>query len=262
MKALKWINTGAFAAMVTVNALANMLPIAGRTTGQVSGAYPNLFTPAPITFSIWGLIYLLMAVFVVYQWGVFDGGVYSTKVREDIGLWFAISCAANIAWIFLWHYDKIGLSTICIALLLVTLIVIRNKLGSVDGNPLQRAAAKTGFSVYFGWIIAATIANISVLLTKIGWNGWGLSADFWTIVVLLAGTAIAAAVVLFGKDRIAAAAILWAYAGILIRHLSPAYYGGSHPLVIGVGFLCEALILAVMLLPTIERITAKVAAVR
>lgn len=246
---LKWINTIAFAAMVAVNALANLLPIGGNTTGQVSEAYPNLFTPAPVTFAIWGAIYLLLAVFVLYQWEIFDGGVHSADVRADIGPWFLISCLLNIGWIFLWHYRKIGLSTICIALLLVPLIVISRRLGSANGNFLQRMAAKAGFSLYYGWIIAALIANISVWLTQLGWNGFGLSADFWTTAVLLIGAGIAFAVVVFGKNRIAGIAVMWAFAGILYKHLSPAYYSGSHPYVIVAGVLSEVIILTAILLP-------------
>ena len=111
MKSLKWINTVACAVV--------LLPIGGNTTAQVSEAYPNLFTPAPITFAIWGVIYLMMALFVVYQWELLDRGRYSAKVRGDVGLWFAVSCALNIAWVFLWHYRRIGLSMIAIVLLLI-----------------------------------------------------------------------------------------------------------------------------------------------
>lgn len=246
---LKWTNTISFVMMVAVNALANLIPIGGYTTMQISGMYPNLFTPAPATFAIWGVIYVLMGVFVLYQWGILDGGKFSAKVRDDIGPWFAVSCCLNILWIFMWHFDLIGLSTAAIVLLLVSLILIRKHLVNADGNLFQRMAAKTGFSVYFGWIIAATIANISVWLTKLGWNGWGMSADFWTCTMLLIGSVIAAAVVLLGKDRIAALAVMWAYAGILFRHLSADYYNGMHPYVAAAAVLSELVILYAMIMP-------------
>lgn len=248
-KALKWINAGAFTAMVTVNALANLLPIGGRTTGQVSEAYPNLFTPAPITFAVWGLIYLMLLLFTLYQLGILDRSGQSTAVREKIGPWFAISCGINILWIFLWHFQRIGLSAVCIAMLLITLIVITGRLKDMNGGLLQRIAVHAGFSLYYGWIIAATIANISVCLTWLGWDGWGISADIWTIVILLVGAGIACAVALTGRNWIAALSVMWAYAGILIRHLSPVWYGGSHPWVIAAGFVSEMLILATILLP-------------
>ena len=50
--------------VLTVNALANILPINGYNTGQVSGFYPNYFVPAGFTFAIWGIIYLLLIGFV------------------------------------------------------------------------------------------------------------------------------------------------------------------------------------------------------
>ena len=251
---LKWINTFAFTAMVVVNALANLLPIGGYTTRQVSEAYPNLFTPAPFTFAIWGLIYLLMAVFVVYQWEVFDGGRYSARVREDIGLWFAGNSVLNIAWIFFWHNKLIGLSVVCIAMLLFTLVMKQRRIRNVEGSLLQRAAAGAGFSVYYGWIIAATIANISVWLTQLGWNGFGLPDGFWTVIVLLAGAVIAFSVVIIGKNRIAGIAVMWAYAGILYRHISSGYYNGAHPYVIAAAILGEAMILAAICLPFIRRV--------
>lgn len=255
--ALKWINTIAFAAMAAVNALANLLPIGGNTVSQITEAYPNLFTPAPVTFAIWGLIYVLMAVFVVYQWEVFDSGTYSARVREDIGLWFAVSCALNIAWIFLWHNNVIGPSVLCIALLLISLIVIQGRLDNANGSFPLRLAAKTGFSVYYGWIIAATIANISVWLTAVGWNGWGLPAEFWTSLVLLIGAGITFSVVVFGKNSVAGLAVMWAYAGILFRHLSPALYNGAYPFVIGAGFLSEVIILTAIVLPLFTSACAK-----
>lgn len=257
MRALKWVNVGAFAAMIAVNALANLLPIGGNTTGQVSEAYPNLFTPASVTFAIWGLIYLLLAVFVVFQLGVFDGGTYSAMVREKIGIEFAASCGMNIIWILLWHTRQIGLSTVCIVMLLIMLVSILHQLNDIGGNTWQRITAKAGLSVYFGWIIAATIANISVWLTKLGWNGWGISADIWTVAVLLIGAVIAAAVALIGENRVAAMAVMWAYAGILIRHISPTYEGGAHPYIIAAAVAGEAMILAAILLPFIQQACRK-----
>lgn len=263
MKALKWINTGAFVLMVGVNALAELLPIGGRTTGQISELYPNLFTPAPITFAIWGLIYFLLMLFTLYQHGALDGERQSVKVREKIGLWFSVSCGLNILWVFLWHYQLLGLSVLCIALLLIVLIIIEKRLNQLKENEnlLQRVTTGVGFSLYYGWIIAATIANISVFLTQSGWNGWGLSADFWTVAVLLIGAVVAGAVAMVERNWIAAAAVMWAYAGILIRHISPAYFGGTHPYVIAAGVISEGLMLTAILLPRLKTCRKSMSAV-
>lgn len=246
---LKWINTVAFAAMIVINALTNLLPLAGYTTGQISELYPNLFTPAPLTFSIWGVIYLLTALFVIWQWEVFDKGRISAKVRDEIGPWFATSCVLNITWITMWHSRMIGLSVACMLLLLFSLVQIQKQLEPMGGTFPQRVAAQAGLSLYYGWIIAATIANISVWLTQLGWNGFGLPEDFWTAAVLLIGAGIASAVVLRGKNRIAGLAVMWAFGGVLWKQLSADGYNGTHPYVIATAVLSELIILAAMLLP-------------
>jgi hypothetical protein len=58
---------------LVVNALANILPINGKNTGQLSDQYPNLFVPAGITFAIWGVIYILLIIFIIYQFVILAG---------------------------------------------------------------------------------------------------------------------------------------------------------------------------------------------
>lgn len=257
MKSLKWINTIAFALTLFVNALAEMLPIGGRTTGQISEMYPNLFTPAPATFAIWGAIYLLLTGFIVYQWEVFDHGLHSRKLRENVGLWFAASCGMNIAWIFSWHLNAIALSTICIFALLAALCVLQGRVANAGGSYFQRTMAKAGVDLYYGWILAASISNVSVLLTKAGWNGWGLPADFWTGAAILLGAFLACVTVMDGVNFLAGVAVMWAYAGILFRHLSTRGEAGSYPFVIFAAILGEVMILGAILLPTVLSLWVK-----
>ena len=60
------LNSLGFLGTVIINALANIIPINNKTTGELSDQYPNLFVPAGLTFSIWAVIYLLLAIFVIY----------------------------------------------------------------------------------------------------------------------------------------------------------------------------------------------------
>lgn len=233
MKKYRWLNTIAFACVLAVNALANLLPLGGKTTGQVSEMYPNLFTPAPVTFAIWGVIYSLLAVFVMYQWSALGDREGSDSVRESVGLWFAVSCMFNVGWIFSWHFDAIAISLLCIAGMLISVIAIEAVTSGFEGRFLARLAAKSGFDLLYGWTIAATVSNVSVLLTKIGWNGWGLSDSFWTVCMILVSAVIGCAIVMIGHNPIAGAAIIWAFAGILVRHFSPVGFAKGYPFVIG-----------------------------
>lgn len=232
MNSLKWINTIAFLAMVGVNIAANVIPIGGNTTGEVSRIYPNLFTPAPVTFAIWGVIYFCLLVFIIFQWGSKASRYTSELIRDEIGIAFACSCILNIAWIFAWHMRKIELSTLLIVLLLISLIIITGRIDKIKKSPLTYIAVNIGFDIYFGWIIAATIANISVMLTKLKWNGWGISDSTWTVIILLVGAVIGALVVVCSNRYFAGVAIMWAYIGIIIKHLSPASYAGKYMIVV------------------------------
>ena len=135
----------AYVAMVGVNFLANGLPINDRSTGAISDAYPNLFAPAGVTFSIWGLIYLLLAGYVAFQFG--KGNQKTEEIFDRINPLFLATSLANISWIFAWHYDYIGLSVVIMAVLLALLVRIADILraGAVhsrgttaDPDSLQR----------------------------------------------------------------------------------------------------------------------------
>ena len=243
MKRLRLINTVALAVMLIVNLLANVLPIGGNTTAQVSEAYPNLFTPAPYTFAIWGVIYLMMVGFILYQWGLFDRGAYSDTVRERAGIWFTVSCAMNVGWVFAWHFRAIFLSLIFICGLLLSLVILYKRIRGADGSGLKKFFGDTGFALYLGWIIAATIANVSALLVSLSWGGWGLSSSLWTVIVILAATAIGLIAVLWDKSPMTGLAIAWALGGILVKHLSSAGHNGAYPFVIAASIIGMVLIL-------------------
>ena len=87
---------------------------------------------------------------------------------------------------------------------------------------------KLGFDIYFGWIIAATIANISVLLVKIEWNRFGISEVLWTLIILIVGALIGATVAIFSGRYFATLAVIWAYVGIIIKHISIDGFGGQY----------------------------------
>ena len=204
---IRYINLLFFAAMVYMNYLANALPINGKTTGELSDAYPNLFVPAGITFSIWGIIYLLIAAFCVVQ---FIGP--SKEIALNISWLFALSCLFNGLWIVAWHYQKLPLSLLIMAGLLITLIYINLQLKDVDNN-----IVKAAFGVYLGWICIATIANVTALLVSFSWGGFGISGQAWAIIMIAIGTLIVALTIMRINNPFIGLAVVWAFAGIMIK---------------------------------------------
>jgi len=213
------LNTVGLILMLTLNGLANALPINGVTTGGVSDRYDNLFTPAGLTFSIWGVIYLLLTAFVVHQWMVARKGADAFTSRVDI--WFFVSCLANAGWILAWHYELLPLSLALMLVLLGCLLAVYLRLGIGVRQVArgERMLVHLPFSVYLGWITVATIANVAALLTSIQWGAWGLSAQFWTVTVIAVGTAIALAMAFRRGDIYFGLVVVWALVGILLKRL-------------------------------------------
>jgi hypothetical protein len=218
-----FLNFIGFLAVVIVNALAVILPINNRTTQELSDKYPHLFVPAGITFSIWGIIYLLLLVFIIYQFIVaFRKSSLERDIFEKIGILFFISCIFNVAWILAWHYEIVWLSLIIMVLLLISLILIYVRLGT--GKPGVRNSEKImvniPFSVYLGWITIATIANATAFLVKINWNKFGISDQLWTVIVIAVGVIITLATVFSRNDIFYCLVVIWALVGILLKRMA------------------------------------------
>jgi len=220
---LSILNLLGFLGTVVVNGLATALPINNKTTGELSDLYPNLFTPAGLTFAIWGVIYVLLAIFVIYQ--------LIPSVRRDaqkvdfvrrIGPLFFISCIANIGWIFAWHYEIVPLSLVLMLILFGSLLAIylRLNIGKAEAPKTEKYSVHLPFSVYLGWITIATIANATALLVNINWNAWGLGEQFWAVAVIIVGIAIALSVLFTRKDIFYCLVVDWALLGILLKRLS------------------------------------------
>lgn len=204
-------------ATIIVNGLANALPLNGLTTGEISDRFQVYFVPAGYVFSIWGLIYLGLIAFAVYQ--ALPAQRENPRLRS-IGNPFVLSSMANITWIFLWHYELFPLTLVAMFTLLVTLVAIYLRL-DIGRTRVSRAAkwfVEIPFSVYLGWVAVATIANITAVLDYVNWSGWGIAPQIWTVIMLVAGLAITALVALTRRDIAYMLVIIWAFTGIAVKH--------------------------------------------
>jgi benzodiazapine receptor len=210
-------NIVAYVVTLVVNSLAGSSTLLnGRTTAAVSDAYLTLVTPAGYVFSIWGVIYLLLGAFVVFQ---VLPNQKDQPYQKQIGALFILSSLFNIVWLFLWQYDYITLSVIVMFAFLVTLITIyvRLGIGKTKASLKENLLVRLPFSVYLGWITIATIANVSAALVSVSWDGFGLSPQTWAILVLAVAAVITLAVIVTRKDVAYSLVVIWALAGIAVK---------------------------------------------
>jgi hypothetical protein len=205
-------------ATLVVNVLADVLPINGLNTGQISDRFQVYFVPAGYVFSIWGVIYLGLIAFTVFQ--ALPSQRENPRMRAT-GWWIALGGLANSAWIFLWHYEQFPLTIIAMLVLLGSLIVTYLRLG-IDRSAVSASetwTTRVPFSIYLGWITVATVANVTSLLDYLKWNGFGIAPEIWMWIVLAAVLVIAVLMNFTRRDIAYSLVILWALAGISVKHI-------------------------------------------
>jgi len=209
-------NIVAYVAVVVVNAAANIVRFNGQTTAEVSDRFPTLVTPAGYVFIIWGIIYIFLGGFIVYQ--ALPSQRRNPRL-QSIGWLFVLSSVANIAWIFLWQYNIFAATLVAMFTLVGALIAIylQLRIGLVRAPFIEQWLVNAPFSIYLGWITVAAIANVAVVLTFYRWNGFGLSPVAWAVALITIATGIASAVAWIRADLAFTAVIIWSFVGIAAR---------------------------------------------
>ena len=235
-----------YSLVIYTNYLANSLPIGGVTTGEVSDLLDNLFTPTGFTFSIWGIIYLSLFIFLISLF----------RISEDLKLFvgkvlvlFNLNCLLNISWIFAWHYMIFHLSLVIMLGLLYNLILISRVImeyhKELKSSYLYNFTSFS-FNIYFGWITVATVANFTGLLISLDWGGFGISHDVWTGLIIFIATIIASITFVKNKAIWYLLPIIWAFYGIYFKHtngvLEDVYPLIINSLLFGMGVLSILLV--------------------
>jgi benzodiazapine receptor len=236
-------NILAFVATLAVNGLASTSILGGKTTAEISDQYSTLITPAGYVFAIWGIIYALLAAFVVYQ-------VLPSKrnnpFQKQISALFIISSLFNIGWIFLWQYGHIALSVAPIAALWVTLaaIYLRLKIGKSNAPLREKACVQLPFSVYFAWITVATAADVAAAASYAGWLKWTSGDAVWGILAAVVLLVITLVVIASRRDVAFSLVVIWALAGIAVKQSATPEI--VYTAVLGAVILAAAALVAVL----------------
>jgi hypothetical protein len=230
---------------LTINILASTLPLNGQNTGEISDRFDVYFVPAGYVFAIWGVIYIGWIAFTIFQ---FQPSQKESPRLRRLGYLFALSNLANAAWLFCWHYNRFGLSVLVMLALLGLLIASYLRL-EVNRSSVWRVeywSVDILFSIYLGWITVATVANITDWLYLVEWNGFGIAAQTWAIIMLAVASLLGLAMALTRRDAAYLVVLVWAFVGIAIKQVSA-------PMVVLSSWIAAVIMLGLMIFSLTRR---------
>lgn len=237
-KAKAWLNFGLFLLMISINALGAFGIINNMSQKEVSDAYPTLITPSPSTFGIWGVIYTLLLISLVFM--IIKHREERTAILIDtISLPFWVSSIANILWIITFSFEWVGVSTLLILLLVISLAVLNGRLKAPEG--IGQKVNALAFGLYNGWLIIATVVNVSAFLVQLKWDGFGLSPDIWALMILIVALLLSLLIQMRLRNASLTLPLAWAYYGIWQEHQATGKFAGQFPAV-----MTTAIIIAVL----------------
>lgn len=213
-----WLTLAAILAAFAINTASNIVPLKGQNIGELSNTLFKtvLITPANYAFIIWGVIYV----------GLFAFGIYQLLPRQQknstldrIGYLITVGSIAQCLWVIVFQLRLFILSLIAMVLILLSLMAAYLQ--------IQHAPQRQPFwfvqvpiSIYLAWISVATVVNGAIALYAMNWNGWGLPPVGWTIAMLGAVTVIAILVTLRYQDLAFVGVFVWALFAIAAKHLN------------------------------------------
>ena len=203
--------------MIAVNYLANSIPFNDQNTGEISSKYPSFFTPAGFTFSIWGIIYLFLGIYVVKM--IFTSSTdLSEQYLTTTMILFIATSVLNITWLFCWHYDYIVLSSIVMAVFLILLLIAMSII------PSESILIKSAFSLYAGWLSVAFIANVTIMIIYLKIDFFLQKEMLWYIIIIIVGLLLVSLVLFTSRNVVYGLVFVWAYFGIFTKHKSQIDY--------------------------------------
>jgi len=206
---------------IAVNTISNnVFPLNGVPMGELSN---TLFTavqiiPADYAFAIWGLIYLGLVAFAIYQ-------SQSTQRKnpglQRSGYLLVFASLAQCAWIYLFLARLFPLSTIAMLGILLPLIGMYQQLGigQQQVSLPERWFIHIPISLYLGWITVATVVNVAISLYSLNWDGWGIAPSVWAVMMMIVSTAIAIVITTQRHDIAFSLVVVWALIAIAVRQM-------------------------------------------
>lgn len=214
----QWATMVAIWASFSANILANLIPLNGLSIGAISNQLFGdvLITPENYAFSVWGIIFLGLISFAFFQ--ARNSQRHSPQIQR-IGFLLVASSLAQILWVIVFLMRWFSLSLVAMIAILLPLMEAYRRLqvGKQRVSPQQQWFVRIPISLYLSWLALATILNVAIALTALGWNGGGISPVLWTGIALVLAAGVAAIAAIAHKDIAYVAVFAWGLVATAVR---------------------------------------------
>lgn len=204
----KWI-IGYFTAFII---MIIMNYAAGSDVGNVADDNPTIIQPAGFAFAIWGLIYVLIFIWIIK---LFFSKNDQSAITERLKYWPIINFLLNGIWIIVFTQQWVIISTVVILALLFTLV----KMHTIISVELYHWYDRLPFSIYFGWVTIASLVNIFTAFSNYSIDSFlGMSELLWTIIAIMAASFIGIFTAWFFNDWLYPLVLIWPFFGIYMEN--------------------------------------------
>ncbi len=215
-RAWRWLTALAIFGNIFLNYYANTHPFAGQTMWEVSAKYPTLLTPAGDAFSIWGAIFLGLAIYAVWQ---LLPAQKNLSLPDALAKPLTLASVATGAWVVLFAHElilpSVGVMLLILGCLMATYGRARRRIFA-EAAPVL---AGVPFSMYLGWISVASVINITIGLEQLGWRtAAGLSVTLTLLLIVLV-VVLALVMSRVFRDLVFPLVVAWALAWLWVARL-------------------------------------------
>jgi hypothetical protein len=215
VKAMRWLTLVLLFISIAFSYAAGAWLPGAKSQQAITGQYDSLFRPANYTFAIWGLIYLALLAYCVYQ--LLPAQAHHLAY-ERINKYLRFNAVMAILWQATFRTDLIPASAIIIIAMLVAAIIMFARAHFMERRRHFSLWITVPFSLYLAWLSVATVANVSLWLRyrDVWWNGAGMDAETWVVIMLAILLLITQSIISHFKDFVFPLVVAWAAVGIWV----------------------------------------------
>ncbi|RSK23877.1 tryptophan-rich sensory protein [Hymenobacter metallilatus] len=157
----RWAAAAAIVGNIALNYVSQRFPFNGQTNAQVSYKYPTPLTPAGYAFSIWGVIFLSLLVYAVWQ---LLPAQRRHPLPDAVARPLVLVNLLTGLWLVVFAYELLPLSVAVMLGILAGLAVVYGRVRHFARRGEAPAWVNIPFGLYLGWISVALVVNATVAL--------------------------------------------------------------------------------------------------